>query len=557
MSTARRTGVLLALGLVSLLLWAAPASAHAVLESSTPADGSTIDAAPEDVVLRFTEPVSLSGGGVDVLDGAGQAIDAGDAEVDGPLITVPMPDELADGTYVISYRITSADGHPISGGIVFGLGVAPDAGAGAAAAQPVDEGAWGYVAGVGRLLGYAGALVAAGAALFLAVVADPELPRRPFRWVVPVAAVAAVVAVPVLVVSQAARVSGRGWDVVSDEEQLRSALGQGLGWQCLLLVLAVASAVASARSTGTIARVGAVLSLILTGAAFAIWGHARTGEPSWLALGGDALHVAAGAAWVGGLALLAWVLLGRIGDSDAAARTVARFSSLAGVFVIAVALGGSALAFAELRSVSALWDTDYGRLLLVKLAVVGVVLALAGWNRFRLVPRVEAAAASGPGAALRDGGWRPLRTSVGLEAAGLLLILGVTTVLVEVTPAVTDTVAGDAPAPAAPFHGEAAVGEAELSFEVTPGAAGANDVHLTYLGADGALADIAEEVTLEFRLPEADLGPISRDTVELVGGHYTYSGTDLSIPGEWEVTVVTRLSRFEEERTPFTVPIGA
>jgi copper transport protein len=540
--------------LLALAAWAGPASAHAVLVSSDPADGSTIDQLPEEAVLTFTETVSLGGGGVDVLDSEGKAVQAGEADADGDTVRVPLPADLADGTYVISYRIISADGHPISGAVIFGLGVAPDPSAGAAAVPADDEG-WGFWAGVGRLLAYAGALVCAGAATFLAFIADPEIPRRPFRWVVPAAAITTLAAIPILVVSQAARISGAGWDVLGDTQQLKDALGAGLGWQSLLLVLAVAAAVVSARAQGTVARAGAALSLALTGAAFMVWGHARTGDPSWLALIGDAVHVAAGAAWVGGLVLLAWVLIGRIGGADAAARTVSRFSSLAVVIVIAVAIGGFALAWAELRSVSALWDSSYGRLLLLKLSVVGFVLGLAAWNRFRLVPQVEAAATGGPGAARREDGWRHLRLSVGLEALGLIAVIGVTTVLVEVTPPVTGAEASAIAA--APFHGEAPVADTNLVVDLSPGAAGTNEVHLTYIGADGALADIAESVTLEFSLPSAGLGPIEREATLLVGGHYTYEGNDMTIPGEWKMTVVTRLSRFEEERTDFTVPIGS
>jgi copper transport protein len=86
---------------------------------------------------------------------------------------------------------------------------------------------------------------------------------------------------------------------------------------------------------------------------------------------------------------------------------------------------------------------------------------------------------------------------------------------------------------------------------------GTNDVHLFYLGADGALSDAAETVTLEFTLPAEELGPIEAEAEEILPGHFTYAGTEMSIPGDWELTVVSRLSRFEEERTTFTVPIGA
>jgi copper transport protein len=345
--------------------------------------------------------------------------------------------------------------------------------------------------------------------------------------------------------------------VLRDTETLRAALGEGLGWQCLFLVVAAVAATVAAFTRDAVARVLAAASVLLIGVGFAEWGHARTAEPAALALVGDVVHVMGAAVWSGGLVLLAWVLIRRLGDAEAGVLTVSRFSTVAGFTVLAVLVGGGAIAFAELDAVSDLWDDDYGRVLALKLAIVAFVLVLAAWNRFKLVPAIVGAPEDGPGATRRDAGWRHLRSSVAVEAVALLLVVGVTTVLVEITPPASQSDAEAVEAPAGgPFHGETAIGDTTLTIDVEPGEVGPNGVHLYYLGADGALVDGAESVTLEFVLPSAGLGPIEREAEEILPGHFSYTGNDLSIAGEWEITVVSRISRFEEERSVFTVPVG-
>jgi copper transport protein len=557
----RRLGAAAVLLLVALAWWSDPAGAHATLVSADPADGSTIEGAPSQVTLQFNEPVVIGVGGVDVLDAAGQPVQDGEATAVDKTVSVDLPTDLPDGTYVVSYRVTSADGHPITGATIFGIGVAPDAEQ-ADVVAPDAEG-WGFWAGVGRAMSYAGSLLAGGAAVFLVFVADPALPRRSFRWVVPGAAVLTVLSLPVLVVAQAARASGLGWDVIGETEILRDALAQGLGWQCLLLFLAAVAAVVSVRVPRPTRLVLAAGSVLATATGLALWGHPRAAEPAWLAMAGDALHVAAGALWFGGLVLLSWVLLARLGTLDAAANTVSRFSVMGGGIVVALLVGGSALAYAEIGSLDDVFSTTYGRLTASKVGVVGVVLALAAWNRFRMVPAITAAPDPDGDPTVADPAavraWSHLRRTVTAEAVLLVAVLGITTVLVEVTPPVNEVAeAAEGPETPAggPFHGEAPIGDGTLTFDVNPGVAGPNTIHLSYIGADGALEQMTESVTLELELPSANLGPIERELEAFSEGHYIYEGGDLSIPGEWTITVVSRVSRFEEERSPFQVPIG-
>ncbi|HEX8804714.1 MAG TPA: copper resistance CopC family protein, partial [Acidimicrobiales bacterium] len=158
-----------------LVLTPGRADAHAQLESTVPADGDRLDAAPEQVLLRFSESVEVADDGVVVYDGSGEALDTSPPDHpggEGSAVAVDLPD-VDDGAYVVSWRVVSADGHPISGAFSFEVGdVAP----GAAAALEADLGAGpsgdrvlGVVYGVVRFLGFAGVVVLVGGAAFVLV----------------------------------------------------------------------------------------------------------------------------------------------------------------------------------------------------------------------------------------------------------------------------------------------------------------------------------------------------------------------------------------------------
>ena len=99
--------------LLSLLCLATGASAHATLVSTDPGDGSILALAPKSVHLRFNEAVTPAV--VRVIDAAGQTRDDVTVSVADDTIIVTLPDNLPRGTQVVSYRVTSEDGHPVGG----------------------------------------------------------------------------------------------------------------------------------------------------------------------------------------------------------------------------------------------------------------------------------------------------------------------------------------------------------------------------------------------------------------------------------------------------------
>jgi copper transport protein len=171
----------LLIALAALAIAAPAASAHATLEGTTPARGAALKAGPKQVVFRFNEPVEGTFGAVRVYDAKGRRVDdnrVGHPGGAGEKIAVGLRSGLADGAFTATYRVVSADGHPISGGIVFNVGAA-----GPAPAESVSDLLAGAKAGpetavamgAAKAVGYMAIALALGGMIFLALVWGPAL----------------------------------------------------------------------------------------------------------------------------------------------------------------------------------------------------------------------------------------------------------------------------------------------------------------------------------------------------------------------------------------------
>ncbi len=206
------------------------------------------------------------------------------------------------------------------------------------------------------------------------------------------------------------------------------------------------------------------------------------------------------------MALLA-VVRRRRADDDAAgaAEAVARFSGWAATVVAVVVVAGLVLTWIEVRSLTALTSTTYGRYLMAKVAVALVVIAGAAWNRFRLVPAVSADGRHrGRGGRRDDGPVRrpggPSSGLVRLEVVGLVVVLLITAQLANTTPARTAVAPGLQSA-------SAPLGSGTMEVIVDPARPGRNDVHAYLLDAQGRPDDRFETASIELALPAEDVGP--------------------------------------------------
>jgi len=371
----------LATAVLALALWSpAVASAHAVLEDSQPSRGAALERAPERISVTFDEPVESSFGALRVFDASGKRVDAG--EVTRPsaeALAVRTEGRLADGPYTVTYRVVSADSHPVSGGYVFTVGEAAGATPASVAhlldrdTGPVTE----VALGMARGAGYGATALLAGGLAFLLLVWLPALraigldgdgrqaavstfDRR--ALVVSVAAACVGVASVALgIVLQGATASGGSFWAALDARVLADVLDTRFGtvWKLrltafgLLLALllwprpAAGRSTAPPRSAGALVRPAAIyLALAYLVVSPALSGHAAAGDRAALLVTLDSVHVAAMSAWVGGVALLVLAVPSATRVLEPADRTrllaavVARFSTVALVAVGALLASG-------------------------------------------------------------------------------------------------------------------------------------------------------------------------------------------------------------------------
>lgn len=548
---------------VALLVAAEPAAAHAQLESTSVADSEVLESSPSQISLEWTEPVSVSRGGIRVFDSSGERVDDADAHVaerDPHTTVVGLERDLPDGTYAVTYRVTSADGHPVAGAFVFSVGSEQGSGDDLVAAVFDTAGDRPFaVAGVVlRWLGYLGMLVAAGGAValwWLRQQVDAPSPRLLRR--IRVAALAAAAAGVLGLFTQNALVTGNGIAALVDPAGLADVVGSPVGWSAGARLLGLGLLVAGLPG---LVGGGRRVSMALAGAAVAVAsplleGHTLTTGPGPVVWLGDAAHLAAAATWTGGLVVvLSHLRTRRVADDPVGAgRLVARFSDLAGLSVVVVTVAGLALAWAEVRALRALTSTAYGWTLLVKSVLVLPLLALGAHNHYRLVPRIarrrrrrpEVAGAPVPAGGADDpadraAAWSTLRRTVTVEIAVIAAVLGVTAVLVALQPA------AEAAGVTGAYTTTTQLGDAWLmTITVDPNRVGRNEVHLYLLSESGRPADLGEAVTIALTQITEDIGPIRREPVVAGPGHYVLAGPELSVPGLWQIRVEVAVDRFE------------
>lgn len=472
-----------------------------------------------------------------MLDHLGAPVEV-DIDLTDTVLTFTPRAPLTDGSYLVSWRVLSADSHPVAGGLTFAVGapsgsvVAPD--------RPDDSPAAGVVKSVLEGLRYLGLLLLIGTALFRLGVLRQSLPVSRRRlgllggWAGLLAAVTGVLLIGVTRVWQ----DGLGLGALVDPRSWSEWTGETTA--ALLVVVAVlllGPQSISRLGTGIFAAatalgVGAAL------AALVVVGHTRVFGPAWLVVGADAIHVLTAAVWLGGVVGLVVALARPHPDTlDDLAAVVSRFSALAAWSVLALGITAGILYWRIADSVSALWTTTYGQLVLVKLGLVLIVLAVAAWNRFRLVPAVRAVED-------RPAATRRLRRTTGVEALLLVVVALVTGFLVGQSPR-PDTVAA---APSGAQTLQVDLDGTAATVVLDPAARGDNSFILTLVDADGAPVEPLELPTLAVSFPERDLGPFPGALTSAGPGRWTGS-IELPLAGTWEVRVGARLSQF-------TSPVG-
>jgi copper transport protein len=514
-----RAGAIALLCVLAILLRpAGEAWAHASLLKAEPADGAVVPAPPAMVALPFNEAVAplimrLVGPG-------GESIALGPVASENARVTATVPPTLPRGSYILSWRVVSADGHPVGGALVFSIG-APSAQY-PAAAKVADRGVR-ILTWAARLALYLGLCLGIGGAFFRAWVADAQCRAR--------GSIVALLAIGLLAVPVSLALQG-----LDALELPLAGLTQRIAWETGLQTAygrtAILAAVAlccglsamAARSTA-VARPLSLAGLLGVGGALAFSGHASTAVPRPISATAVFVHVTCVAFWIGSLLPLyagvrAWP------QCDAQLR---RFSRVIPLPLALLAASGLWLVFVQLDGVAALWETGYGRVLVCKLVAVVGLLALAAVNRFRLVPRLQA---------IGSAAVRPFTIALACELAIALSILGLVA-LWRFTPPPRALAAP--PTISIHIHGEKAMADVTIERE------SAERARADLVILDGEFRPLAaKEVALVLANPSAGIEPMRRTALR--GAEDVWRVADLRIPvmGRWTLRVEVLISDFDK-----------
>ena len=545
------------LAVLALVILAGVAFAHALPQSSDPSPGASLAQAPTQVSIVFGERPDPKLSSINVLDTTGTAVTSGPTVVahgNEAELVVPLK-PLPTGVYTVAWRTVSAvDGHVAAGSFAFGVGGAePSASATGAEPSASTSSAGPTPAAIaGRWLMYLSLVALLGAALFAAVVTPGvgTISRRlvPGAWLVALAGTVAVVA---------AQLSDAG---VGLSDAFGTSFGPviverfvplGVAGLAIAVLLARPATTRSALVVAALGAAGAMLADVLAS-------HAAAGALPILGVAVQWLHILAVGAWLGGLGGLLFAVRGEAGD--ATARTARRFAYLATAGIATVGATGLLRAIAEVGTLDNLVSTDFGRLVIAKTALLGLLAMLGALNHFVNVPA----------AGRRLGGLRRAG-SVELVVGATVLVLSAS--LVNLAPPVEAGGGNGSAQPASPAPTAAPLVVAgndfgtsvRLSLTVSPGTAGFNTFTARATDFDSGAPVPATSITLRFSIPaRSDIGESRLELVSAGDGSgvFSASGPNLSISGTWSVTalVVNGLASVEVPLTVTTrcapVPAG-
>lgn len=512
--------------------------AHASLIRVEPADGSVLDVPPAQATLVFNEPVSPL---AMRLVGSEGDVALNDVRARDETVSMPLPPGLARGTHLLSWRVISADGHPVGGTVVFSVGEP-----GTRPADPARSVAPGlqpaiWLTGLALL---AGLLFGIGGLVFDAwrskmeetSQAGAEFPgaaRHPSGGEAPLARdgtaplpwlVLALLAAPVSLGLQGVDALGASLAAMRHAPVWRTALGTSYG---MLVAGAMAAALTGvltcALRHGAARKFLAGLSMLLFGAALASSGHAATAQSGGLSRLAVFVHVVMAACWLGALVRLPAALRARDG-----AATLRRFSTAAVWLMALLVVSGATLAYWQLTRVQDLWRTAYGQVLAVKLALVAGLLALAAVNRWRLTaPALRAQAA-------------PMRALIrNIRAEWVLAVLVLAVVgLWRFTPPPRALQAGTTIA----LHLHGADAMADVAILSRPG----GHAHITAVVTNAAYVPIQPlQVSLLFSNTAAGVEPIRREAHRGADGAWEVDDAPLPVAGRWTVRLEALITDFD------------
>ena len=475
------------------------ASAHAILESSSPAPSELLASSPKKIRLDFDEQVEATLGDIRIYDSEQREVSIEKtvrSSSDVSVVTAGVP-TLKNGVYVVVWRVVSADGHPVTGAFPFEIGT-KSTGTSAALLEEVlnrteTTSPLGNPMSTLRMLGFLGLILLIGCVSLLW--RSPLLGNTRVRKTLRYSSVFIAVSSLGLLLMQGPYTAGKSWGSLFDSVLIGDVLQTRLGLALFIRsICAIAWGVIALTASASVTRrwrISVIATSVVTIATYANSGHQSAGTLPGIFVPLDMIHLAAISTWVG--ALLVLVVVSRDSDVDIEAK---RFSRMATWSMPLVVLTGVVQGLHLLGGISTITETNFGKLLLVKTVLVGGVVVFGSKARGKL----------------QLGGFSSIAKIIRWESTLVVLVLAVTSLMVAQSP--------NSRTPTSVSFSTTKVQNsivAELS--VVPAVVGAAEVHVVLSPPGGSLSP-AKSVTVQFDLPLRNVPPVPVTMTEIGPNHW-------------------------------------
>lgn len=541
MNVMKRATLFAALAVLCLILLPKAAFAHAYIVNSNPSQNEELKKAPPEIKIEFNEPIQKGFHSITVRNSSGERVDSGQTKIDPQnrkILTVKLNKNVKNDIYSAEWRVVSADGHPVSGTIPFSVGNIQgglpkdqqNASSNLPNADTVIE----------RVLLYTGFSLFMGSLLFQLVWHRPKngwssAMRRRIQRIAQIALLligAAVIIQPLLLTKAYAGVS---WTEAFQPHLLKETLLQTSGGTLWIvsIVLVALLAVFSSRS-GVVLKLVFFTGLLL---AKAFSGHAASTDYSYMTAAMDFIHLIAASVWTGGLAALA-LFFGKDWfkpDKEQIWETVQRFSPWAFGSAGLLVFSGMFNSFFIVHTLDNLFQSNYGKGLLVKLALVLLMAGFGAFHYFRSRKKPE----------------RSRGRSIKAEWAIGLLILVTTAVF-------TNIPSPPAPLPQ-PFNETKQLTDGEtLSLRISPNMPGSNTFEVVVRDRNG---DVIKDIQkIDITVSKTGLFSDSKESTFTLAkkekGVFQSKNLNLNEDGIWKIRVHGLTASFDEIRTVFNAKIN-
>ena len=482
------------------------ASAHAVLDNSVPTSGATLEDSPLQIVLDFDESVESSLGYIKLFSSSGKRVQlpAVKADASDASIVRVVPPTLEQDSYVAVYRVISADGHPVEGAITFRVGAGAVSNLASVIETALQDSETSNAVKVAmalmRFISYIAISIVLAGIFFLL---GSDAPRKGLNRAVVLAGSVLGLSTALLYLLHGMNASGGTWGQIANVSVVKDVFATQVGESLFARIVVSFLLVSVVARWGKFVAVFAFATLPFT---YAFAGHAAVDSPAALTIALLALHVAAVGVWCGGLILLMFV------KDIRTTPIVEWFSQRAAILIAVVVATGVVQALLLMDGIGNLTKTSYGKALIAKVCVVGIMLICAAIVRRRFY----------------ESGVSRLRAVLCAEVVVGLVVLSITSGMVAASP--RPTVSN------APFSTALVQGDVIANITISPPRVGESEMHVIVSPPNGSL-DPVLAIKARFSLVSGSVPPIQAE-LNAVGPNHFVGYIQFVYPGEWKVDVI-------------------